>query len=367
MSHDTSLRGQVKYPRASAFQQELRRRVDDYFKTHGLSRHGGLAMWAKTMVISAWAIASYVLLLVWADSPWLAAPLAISLGLALAGIGFNVMHDGSHGSYSSKRWVNRLMALYLDAMGGSSYMWRWQHNVIHHTYTNIEGIDEDINVGFFARVAPAQRRLFFHRFQAFYLWLLYSFMPLRWWFFADFRALLLARMGGQAIPRPRGTELALFFAGKTLFFGLALALPLALHTPLTVALVFLGVAMVLGLTLSVVFQLAHCVEDADFPVVEKDDSRLPRPFSESQVETTVDFARGSRLVTWFLGGLNFQIEHHLFPKICHVHYPRLAPIVERTCREFGVRYNAHRSMVRAVWAHARWLHRMGRDVSRSAA
>ena len=136
----------------------------------------------------------------------------------------------------------------------------------------------------------------------------------------------------------KGWDLAVFLGGKTLFFSLALVLPLLMHPLWAVLLFYLAASLVQGLTLSVVFQLAHCVEEAAFPLPRQDTGRMETGWAVHQVESTVDFARRNRLLSWFIGGLNFQIEHHLFPRICHVHYPALAPLVEETCREFGLQY-----------------------------
>ena len=151
--------------------------------------------------------------------------------------------------------------------------------------------------------------------------------------------------------------------GKALFFSLALAVPLLRHPLWVVLLFYLAISLVQGLTLSVVFQLAHCVEEAAFPLPRPGTARMPAGWAMHQVESTVDFARGNRLLSWFIGGLNFQIEHHLFPRICHVHYSALAPLVEETCREFGLRYSAHETFRAGVASHFRWLRRMGRPIA----
>jgi len=109
-----------------------------------------------------------------------------------------------------------------------------------------------------------------------------------------------------------------------------------------------------------VFQLAHCVEEASFPLPGKVSGRVDNAWAVHQAETTVDFARRSRVAAWFLGGLNFQIEHHLFPRISHVNYPALSRVVEETCRDFGVRYTQYTSLRAGMASHFRWLRRMGR-------
>lgn len=355
-----SLRGKIKYAPGHDFKADVQRRVAEFFEKHGRSGRGDVRMWSKTTMIMAWFVVSYIALVFFASSAWTVGLFSVSLALAMAGIGFNIQHDGAHGSYSTRAWVNKIMATFLDGIGGSSYMWKWQHNVIHHTYTNVEGADEDINLGPLARVAPDQKLRWLHRFQHFYVWFLYSFVPLKWWFHDDVRHLVHGKLGRQEIPRPKGWALVKMFSGKLFFLSWALIIPLLLHSWTVVLPVFLLVSGVLGVVLAVVFQLAHCVEDADFPSVADGNLRISRPWFESQVETTVDFCRNNKLITWYLGGLNFQIEHHLFPKVCHVHYPSIAPIVEQACKEHGVRYTHHRSLFAALAAHGRWLRMMGR-------
>ena len=158
---------------------------------------------------------------------WLVLPLAVLLGLAMAAIGFNVQHDGGHDAYSEHKWVNKLMAGTLDLLGGSSYVWDWKHNSIHHTYTNITGHDDDIDLGFLGRLSPHQKRYPFHRLQGLYLWLLYGFIVIKWHFFDDFYFLATGRLGGHGTPRPRGRDLLVFVGGKVVFFSLAFVLPIA--------------------------------------------------------------------------------------------------------------------------------------------
>jgi linoleoyl-CoA desaturase len=244
-------------------------------------------------------------------------------------------------------------------LGASSYLWRFKHNVLHHTYTNVAGTDDDIEFLPFARLSPAQPRYRIHRFQQFYLWALYWFLFPKWNLVDDFKGVAQARVGGQRVPRPRGAQLAELVGGKVLFFGWAFLVPALFHPWWVVLLFYAMTSLVLGSTLAVVFMLAHCVGEADFPGLVPGTDRLADAWAVHQVRTTVDFARGNRLLTWYVGGLNFQIEHHLFPRICHVHYPRLADIVQTTCAEYGVRYSAHETFLGALSSHWRWLRRMG--------
>jgi len=356
----------LKFTGSDRFIRELRRRVDAYFETTGQRRRDCPKMYFKTATILLWFFGAYSLLLFAVHTWWLIVPLAVVLGLALAAIGFNIQHDAGHKAYSDRQWVNKMMALTLDLMGGSSYMWDWKHNSFHHTYPNIEGHDDDINVGLLGRLAPHQKRLKIHRAQGFYLWLLYGFLAIKWHFFDDFYQVAIGKIGEHKIPRPRGKDLVIFIAGKVAFFSMALGIPMLFHPWWAVLSVYGVAAFVSGVVLSIVFQLAHCVEEAEFPmpvVGENGSERMQTDWAVHQVQTTVDFARGNPVLSWFVGGLNFQIEHHLLSKICHVHYPALSKLVEETCHEFGIRYAAHRTFVSAVASHYRWLVLMGKPVS----
>jgi linoleoyl-CoA desaturase len=349
----------LSFARDTAFQLALRQRVAEYFAATGRRPRDCWQMYAKTSIHLAGFAVSYVLLVLVARTWWQSVPLAILLGLCAAGIGFNVQHDGGHRAYSAHPWVNRLMAMTLELIGGSSYLWRWKHGVFHHTYVNVAGHDTDIDLGLLARLAPHQRRLAFHRWQHLYLWPLYGLQTIKWQCLDDFRKLLRGRIKQHRVPRPAGWELVIFVAGKAVFFALAFGIPLQFHSLPVVLGHYAVTGLVMGFVLSVVFQVAHCVEEAEFPAPPAGSECLEHAWAVHQAETSVNFSRRSRIVSWLLGGLNFQIEHHLFPRVSHVHYPAISRVVEQTCREFGIRYTVHRSFWAGIGSHFRWLRRMG--------
>jgi linoleoyl-CoA desaturase len=355
----------VKFTGSDRFIRELRKRVDAYFESSGRSKRDCPSMYFKTATILAWFFGAYFVLLFAASVWWVTVPLAMILGLSVAAIGFNIQHDGAHKAYSERPWVNKIMALTLDMMGGSSYLWNWKHNQFHHTYTNIAGHDDDINIGIFGRLSPEQPRYWFHRLQGVYLWVLYGLLAIKWHFVDDFVQLATGRIGEHKIKRPRGKDLVIFIAGKVVFFSMALVIPMLLHPVWTVLAVYAIAAFTSGVVLSIVFQLAHCVEEADFPVPVKTPAggeEVENNWAIHQIQTTVNFSRRNPVLCWFLGGLNFQIEHHLFHKISHVHYPALSKVVEATCRDFGIEYNSHSNFFTALASHFRWLVEMGRPV-----
>ncbi len=353
-----------KFPRDEAgFLAELRRRTDAYFVETGQSERDCWRMYLKTAVILGWLATSYALLVFAAPTVWLAAPLSISFALAISAVGFSIQHDGGHHAYSRFAWVNRVAAMSLDLIGASSYLWKWKHVVFHHTYPNVHGQDTDLAVGPVARLAPQQPRRWYHRWQHLYLWPLYGVTASVWHLYGDFRDVIAGAIGPHKIPRPRGWDLVVFLGGKALSAGLLIGVPMLIHEWWVVLTFYAVVTAVVGVTLTVVFQLAHCVGEAEFPDPVEGGRKMEDAWAVHQIQTTVDFARGSWTLCWLLGGLNFQVVHHLFPRVCHIHYPVLARIIEDTCRDFGVRYQAHRSFVAGIVSHFRWLRQMGRPQS----
>jgi linoleoyl-CoA desaturase len=351
--------GSIKFAKNNEFQDALRERVDEFFERTGRPRRDVPRMYLKTAILLGAFVTFYVLLVFFAVTWWQALSLAILLGLTTAGIGFNIQHDGGHHAYSERPWLNKLAALTMDLIGASSYIWHYKHGVFHHTYVNITHEDTDIDLGMLARLTPHQKRYPFHRWQHLYIWPLYGLFVIKWHLYDDFKDVITGRVGTHRISRPKGWDLVAFVVGKLVFLTLALGIPLFLHRPWVVFLFYGIVGAVLGSVLSVVFQLAHAVEDAEFPMPREGTRNMENAWAIHQVETTVDFARRSRIAAWLLGGLNFQIEHHLLPRICHINFPALSPVVEQTCRDYGIRYNEHRSFRAGLGSHFRWLRRMG--------
>jgi len=299
-------------------------------------------MYLKTSVILVWFVLSWALLVFVANAPWQGFLCAVSLGLSIAAVGMSIQHDANHGAYSNRAWVNRLFGATLDLMGVASFIWRPKHNSGHHTHTNLDGVDFDLDFGPLARLTTTQRRRSWHRYQHLYLWGFYGFLLPKWVFWDDWMILRTRMIGVHRLPRPTRRHFASFAFWKLLFFGWAVALPLVFH-PWWQVLIFHAIAAsTVGFTLGTIFQLAHCTEQATFPLADKTTRLVANDWATHQLETTVDFGSDSKWLTWFCGGLNFQVEHHLFPKVCHLHYPALQRIVARVAARHGL---AHRSEV----------------------
>jgi linoleoyl-CoA desaturase len=346
-----------------ALQEELRARVDAYFVAAGTKKTANAAMVAKT---AFWLLAAVTLFAVVSSGvlPALAAwPLAALLGVVMAAVGFNVGHDAIHGAWSEKPWVNRLLAHSFDVLGASATTWAEAHNFVHHTYTNVPGVDHDLEPGPFMTFHPEKSPSKIHRYQHIYSFFLYLMTFVVWVFKKDFQQVLSVdpRTGRRHDVR----AVVGVFGWKLVHFGLFLGVPLwsSGYAPWQVVVGYASLIAAAGFTLAVVFQLAHVVEDTVFPVPGPD-GRLSRSWTAHQLATTANFAPESPFWNFFTGGLNHQIEHHLFYKICHIHYPALAPIVADVARRHGVPYVAYPTFRAALASHVRTMRRLGRPQPR---
>jgi linoleoyl-CoA desaturase len=354
------MRERVAFTGGGDFHNELRRRVGDQL-TPALIRRGRRWATAKGALMAVWALASWVLLVFVVGNPWEAIAACVSLAFATAGVAFCVGHDGNHGAMYAGRRLNHLVGYSFDLIGASSYVWRTKHNVAHHTFTNVDGADADIDQMPFARLAPTQPHRRYHRFQHIYMWVLYGLFTFKVHVLSDFKPVFSGKIGRLAtIQRPKRFDMTALFAGKVAFWTWAVVIPLFFRPWWTVLLIFVLCSWLLGMILAVVFQLAHAVDEAHFTDLAEMQAG-PRPaWAAHQVESTVDFATGNRVLGWYLGGLNFQIEHHLFPKVSHIHYPRILETVRATCAEYGVKHTCQPTFRSALASHGRWLRAMGR-------
>lgn len=351
----------ISFVPRSDFHRQLIRRVDAYFEQTGQRRDGGHTIIRKTLALFAMLFAGYFAFL-FGGLGWFGLTLAaLVAGLAVAGLGMAVMHDGSHGAYAATARGNKLSARVLDFLGASSYVWKVKHVLVHHTYPNIEGADDDIALEPLARLAPGQAHHAAHRFQHLYMFFLYGFVVMKWWLIDDFKQLAARKLGRHELAPPQGEEAQVFWSFKILHGIWAVLIP-GLVVGWWQTLAFYVVSQfVAGIILSLVFQLAHCVEEAEFFDPDANGGTLECDFARLQLGTTVDFCPNNRVLGWYVGGLNFQVIHHLFPRVSHVHYPALAPIVQEVCLEHEVEYKVSDSLWALLASHYRWLRRMGRE------
>lgn len=345
----------------SSFTVALKKKVDEYFSTSNLKLTGNRKLYSKTIILISLAAILYGLLVFTPLPWWLALPLCALMGLTFAGIGFNVMHDGAHGSYSQKMWVNEIMAYSLNLLGGNSYLWKIKHNSNHHSFTNIEGMDEDIDIKPYMRTGTDQPKKWYHKYQHIYWVILYCLVYFAWVFIKDFKKYFTGKVADTSFRKMSIKEHFIFWGSKVAYVLIFIVIP-AVYVGIVPTLAGYAVLSVTcGFTLGIIFQLAHLVEGSSVHGSSSEPVRKMQDWTVHQLSTTANFCTGNKFVTWFAGGLNFQVEHHLFPRISHVHYPALNKVVKEVCAQFGIKYMEHPSFLSAVSAHVTYLKLVGRS------
>lgn len=343
----------------SPFFKSLKKKVNSYFHEKQLTKTGGRKLFFKGSVIVTSAIVLYTVLLFFTPPVLISVVLCALLGFNLAAIGFNVMHEGGHGSFSKYKWFNKLSAYSLNLMGGNIHFWKQKHNIDHHTYTNIDGMDHDIDVKFM-RMHKEQPRHRYHKFQHIYWVLLYGISYMAWVLYQDFEKYFSARMRSAADSKKLARkEHVIFWLTKAGYISVYFVLPVIMVGWIETLVGFLILGIVCGFSISIVFQLAHVVEGTQFALPNAHTNKVDNEWAVHQICSTANFATKSRVTSWFLGGLNFQVEHHLFPAISHVHYPHINTLVKETCREFNIGYLEHRSMWEAFVSHLVHIKKLG--------
>jgi linoleoyl-CoA desaturase len=343
-----------------SFHTELKKRINDYFKQSGKSLTGNFSLYLKAVILLIAYIAIYIHLVFYTPTTWLALVECIILGGLTAAIGFNIMHDGMHGSFSKHKWLNNLAGLTLNFLGANNFMWRTKHNIIHHTYTNIHGIDDDIEAKPLLRLCETQKYYKIHRFQHWYFWAAYSLLYIWWVFVTDYKKYFLKRIGSVPLKKMSVADHLSFWGFKLLHAFIFIALPIYMLGFVPWLIGFLALGLFSGFVLSIVFQLAHTVEDTKFPAANETTHKMEDEWAIHQLKTTANFATKSKLISWWVGGLNFQIEHHLFPRISHVHYPAISKIIKKACQDFGIPYIEYPKMRTAVVSHVSHLKSLSR-------
>ncbi|MDB5197456.1 MAG: fatty acid desaturase [Flaviaesturariibacter sp.] len=345
--------------RNNLFFQSLKKSVDDYFKTNNIKKTGDWRLYSKALILVPLCLAIYIVLLT--NTP----PLAISLvlcailGMAIGSIGFNIMHDACHGAYSSKKWVNTLFGYTLNAVGGNTFFWKLKHNILHHTYTNIHGVDDDIAQSKLLRQSPTQEWWPIHRYQHIYLTVAYSLTIFMWAGVRDFEKYFKKKVYNTPISPMSWQDHVIFWVSKAAYAFFYIVLPIMMVGWQAWLIGYLTMGIVIGVVISYVFQLAHAVEGPEFSAVGLEDKQIETEWAVHQIKTTANFAPKNKFINWYVGGLNFQVEHHLFPRISHIHYPALSQIVQDKCKEFGLPYHSFNTLGEAIASHVRLMKHLG--------
>jgi linoleoyl-CoA desaturase len=346
------------------FINELRRKVKQYFDSNNITKTANAKMVLKTIIMLSIYLVPYLLMV---SGTIVSAPvillLWIIMGFGMAGVGMAIMHDAAHRSYSKSLWVNNLLAHTLNLLGGSVITWQYQHNILHHGYTNIDGYDEDIDPGIIMLFSPNRPRYKMHRFQHIYAWVLYGFMSLSRAINKDFKQLIRFRREGAVLSSNKSFSrmMADLIVSKLVYYFFILVIPiLLLPIPWWMVVIdFLSMQFVCGLILAVIFQVAHVVPSTKYFVPNRD-GNIENNWAVHQLITTSDYAPNSSFFSWLIGGLNYQVEHHLFPNICHVHYREISKIVRETANLYGLPYNVKSGFFKAIVDHGIMLKNLGK-------
>ncbi|MDP2686690.1 MAG: acyl-CoA desaturase [Aequorivita sp.] len=347
---------------SAKFFRTLNTRVNEYFKDNKIARTGNWKLHVKTVIMFSIYLTPYFLMLTLDLPGWLQLIFTVVMGIGMAGVGMNVMHDANHGAYSSKKWVNKVMGSSMYILAGNVYNWQVQHNVLHHTYTNIHGHDEDLEAGRILRFSQHSKWHKFHKFQHLYSIFFYGLLTFNWVLTTDFtqtKRYLARKLSYGKLPKPI-TQWSILVITKLIYMSLWIIIPLLFFNIVwwKILIGFFIMHYVAGLILSIVFQLAHVVEDTDI-LLPDESGTMKNTWAIHQLYTTVNFSTTNKIVNWYTGGLNHQVEHHIFPNISHIHYKNISKIVKSTTKEFDLPYKEYKTTRRALIAHFRHLKEMG--------
>lgn len=347
------------------FYDTLKKNIEAYFTENNINKQGNYKMVIKTIVIVSMYLAPYAVMVSGAVSGSIALYLGMwfLMGLGMVGIGCGVMHDSNHGSYSNNKLVNGVMARIITLVGGYHVTWRLQHNILHHTYTNIEGLDDDIEAGGLLRFSPHAKKHPLHRFQHIYAWFLYGFLTLQWATIKDFKQVTDYHKKGLLRKEKDSLGKTLFQLSlyKLAYYAYVIVLPIIFSGVAWyyVVLGFVIMHLVAGFLLSCIFQLAHVMEECEFPM-PNENRKMENNWAVHQLLNTANFSPKSKIMAYFVGGLNRQIEHHLFPHICHIHYKDIAPIVKQTAAQYNLPYYEQPTFLVALVKHGKMLKKLGK-------
>ena len=348
----------------SRFYATVKTRVEHYFTQNSLSQHANAPMWGKTIFFLIGFVGIYLLIIAGGFPTWILLGLAVLLGMFSAFVGFNVCHDAIHGALSANKKVNKVFGFIFNLVGANPYVWSITHNIVHHTYTNIPGHDEDIEIApGLIRISEEDEINRIQRYQHWYAFPLYSLASLSWVFRKDYKKFFQKKIGAHQNKHPKWEFFNLFFY-KAIYYFLLIILPLLL---LDISwwqflIGFLCLHFAQGLTMGLVFQLAHVVEGTNFPTPNTS-GQMEEAWAEHQMRTTANFATHDKVAAFFLGGLNRQIEHHLFPKVCHIHYGEISIIVKKTALEFDLPYHENKTFLSALRSHFMILKKFGKEAN----
>lgn len=356
----------IRLTRSDEFSKTLSQKVENYLKENNLKRYGNWRILLKVPLMFSLFLLPYFLMVFGViQNPWIMFFMTMIMGIGMTGIGLSIMHDANHGAFSRFPWVNKIMSFSMEVLGGFNLNWRIQHNVLHHSFTNVHDMDEDIAPVGVLRFSPNEPRKKVHRFQVYYAWFFYGLMTLSWMTNKDFQQLYKYSKNG--LLKSQNTTIAKAYThlivSKLVYYVYIILIPLLVMDIAwwQVLIGFLTMHFICGIILAFVFQVAHVMPETEFMTKDCYTTKNDEiSWAKHQMMTTANFENWNPILTWYVGGLNYQIEHHLFPDISHVHYPKISKIVRKTAKEYGVNYHYHRTFGGAIFNHFRLLNSLGK-------
>ena len=349
------------------FIRELRKSVTDYFEKNKISKYGNLNLLLKTaFMLLVYAVPFVLMFAGIVTTFWGVFFLWVMAGVGMSGVGMATMHDANHNSFSKYRVINKFLGNSLYLLGGFPVTWKHQHNTLHHGFTNIEGHDEDINPGPFLRLSPHKPLYKAHKFQHLYAWFFYGLMTILWITAKDFKQLYHYKRDKAPISNKLsyGQLLVVLIISKIFYYIGFMVLPI-MFLPFAwywVVLFFIVMHFTSGFILTVIFQTAHVVPTSEYPLPDENGT-MENNWAVHQLHTTSDFSPKNKVLSWLIGGLNFQVVHHLFPDVSHVHYHKISRIVEAMARKYELPYHVQPGFLKAVVEHGKMLKKLGNSYS----
>jgi linoleoyl-CoA desaturase len=355
--------GNLRFEREDpdGFYLDVKRRVDEYFRTSGRSRKAGWVLLLKGLLFGGMLAGSYTALLLNPHGGWVLLPLAVLTAVSALLLALNVGHDATHQVLPGGPRVNRFVARLCFLFSGiDGYLWEFRHLNSHHLYPNINGSDTDIDENPLVRLSPNQPWRWHFQFQHIYAPVLYLFAILHTTIWGDFVYLFKRQLANLTDIRQPPILYVQFALLKAMYFAFALVMPMAvLDYPWWQVVLGYLLASACGSLMFVFFLIGtHFSDLADFPVPDATGS-VGRSWADHNMATACDWSPRSLVAHFLSGGVNAHASHHLFPNVCHTHYPAITRIIEETAAAHGYPYNKV-SLWGMVRSHFRFLYLLGR-------
>lgn len=354
-------------PETTNFFKELREEVDLYFKTTNQTKIGGRRMLVKIVVllIIYFAVYSSIFYFKTTTSIFLA---YVFLGGWSIVLGLNIGHDAAHNTVFKKKKKNTYLLLVFELLGTSSYNWVNRHLGAHHLFPNIINYDSDIQQTDIVKIFPEDKHKKMHAYQHFYMPLVYLFYILRWIVYRDFKDYHQTSIGAFDNSKFPRKELFKIVFSKLFYLGYVILLPsLVLGISIwSMVLAFFVLTLSGSFVITMVLLSTHVGENTNFPS-PNEDGVMPHSWSYHQLLTTSDFSTDNPIINFLFGGFNHHVIHHLFPNICHIHYPELTKILSRTAKKYGAPYKQNKYLYAAMFSHFKLLKENSKDRNNSYA